>query len=114
LNPKEEHIKPKQKFSIFGASGYNWVLKNIRFFLFVAFLGVLYIANGHYGDNTIRKINNLGKENKELLWEYKTLNGNLMFQSKQSQLGKAVEPLGLHITADQPIVITDSTVVNVQ
>jgi Bacteriodetes cell division protein (FtsL-like) len=90
---------------------YKWVVKNIPFFMYCAFLCVLYIANGHYGEKLIRKINKLGKENKELTYEYKTLNGSLMFKSKQSELAKAVAPLGLQLPKEMPIVITDSTLI---
>ncbi len=93
---------------------YKRVVDNIPFFLYCAFLCVLYIANGHYGEKMVRRINALGKENKELTYEYKTLNGALMFKSKQSELAKAVAPLGLKLPNEQPIVITDSTVVNVK
>src|ERR1039458_8798173 len=37
---------------------YNRLLvKNIPFYLFAATLAIIYIANGHYADKTIRKIN---------------------------------------------------------
>ncbi len=114
MEENKENTKTNARFSIFGAKGYNWVVKNTKFFLYCAFLCVLYIANGHQGEKSIRRINNLGKDNKELMWEYKTLNGKLMFQSKQSQLVKAVTTLGLQLPTEQPIIITDSTIVNVQ
>ncbi len=100
-----------QKTNIFSWFNYGWVVKNIPFFLYCALLCVLYIANGHYGEKMIRKINKLGKENKELTYEYKTLNGSLMFKSKQSELAKAVAPLGLQLPTEMPIVITDSTII---
>jgi hypothetical protein len=70
---------------------------------------VLYIANGHYGEKMIRRINQLGKENKELTYEYKTLNGSLMFQSKQSELVTAVQTMGLRLPTEMPLYLTDST-----
>ena len=37
---------------------YNrWIVKNIPFYLFASALAIIYIANGHYADKTIRKIN---------------------------------------------------------
>jgi Bacteriodetes cell division protein (FtsL-like) len=93
---------------------YQWVVGNIPFFLFCAFLCVLYIANGHYGEKMIRRINKLGKQNKELTYEYKTLNGSLMFKSKQSELVRAVSALGLQLPSEMPIVITDSTTITIQ
>jgi hypothetical protein len=90
---------------------YKWVVKNIPFFLYCAFLCVLYIANGHYGEKMIRKINKLGKENRELTYEYKTLNGTLMFESKQSEMVKEVSKLGLELPKEMPIMINDSTII---
>lgn len=84
---------------------YRWVVKNIPFFLFCALLCVLYIANGHFGDRMIRRINTLGREVKELRHENKTLNGALMFRSKQSELEKAVERLGLFVPEEPPVII---------
>jgi hypothetical protein len=40
-----------------GLFNYQWIVKNIPFFLFLSVLAVLYIANGHRADKTIRKIN---------------------------------------------------------
>jgi hypothetical protein len=88
---------------------YKWVVKNIPFFLFCAVLCVLYIANGHYGEKMIRSINKLGKDNKELNYAYKTLNGALMFKSKQSELVLAVNDMELLLPKEMPIIITDSS-----
>jgi len=78
--------------------GYQWIMKNIRFFLFLAALAVIYIYNGHYADKVVRDINRTNKELKELQYEYKTLKSEVMFRSKQSELAKAVEPFGLKET----------------
>lgn len=74
---------------------YQWIVKNVPFFLFLAALTILYIANGHYADKTIRKINVTSKQIKELEYEYKTVKRDVIFRSKSSELAKAVEPLGL-------------------
>ena len=36
-------------------------------------LAIVYIYNGHYADNTVRSINKVNRELKELQYEYKTL-----------------------------------------
>jgi hypothetical protein len=89
--------------------GYRWIMKNIRFFLFLAALAVIYIYNGHYADKVVRDINRTSKELKELQYEYKTLKSEVMFRSKQSELAKAVEPFGLKELTLPPYVLTDST-----
>ena len=87
---------------------YRWIVRNVRFFLFLAALAVVYIYNGHYADKTIRNINKVSNELKELQYEYKTLKSEVMFRSKQSELAKAVAPLGLKEIVVPPVVLTDS------
>lgn len=88
---------------------YQWIVKNIPFFLFLAVLAIIYIFNGHYADKTVRNINKVTQELKELQYEYKTLKSEVMFRSKQSQLAKAVEPLGLKELMTTPVVLVDSS-----
>lgn len=87
---------------------HQWIVKNIPFFLFLAALAILYIYNGHYSDKTIKNISKTNKEVKELQYEYKTLKSEVMLRSKQSELAKAVEPLGLKELTDPPYVLKDS------
>ena len=84
---------------------YQSFVRQVPFFLFLAVLAVVYIYNGHYADKTIRSINKTAKEVKELQWEYKTVKSEVMFQSKQSELVKAVEPLGLKELTEAPVVL---------
>jgi predicted membrane protein len=91
---------------------YQSIVRQMPFFLFLTLLAVLYIYNGHYADKTIRNINNTGKEVKELQYEYKTVKSEVMFRSKQSELVKAVEPLGLKELVTPPVVLKDSLVKN--
>ena len=87
----------------------KWIIKNIPFFLFLSALTVLYIANGHYADKTIRKINITAKHLKEMEYELKTVKREVIFRSKESELVKAVEPLGLRELITPPMKIADST-----
>ena len=87
---------------------YQSIVKQIPFFFFLALLAVIYIYNGHYADKTIRNINRTAKEVKELQYEYKSIKGEVMFRSKQSELVKAVEPLGLKELTGTPVVLKDS------
>ena len=87
---------------------YKWIVKNLPFFLFLSILAIIYIYNGHYADKTIRNINKVQNDLKELQYEYKTLKSEVMFRSKQSELAKAVAPLGLKELVVPPMVIRDS------
>ncbi len=84
---------------------YGWIVNNIGFFVFVAVMAVLYIANGHMADNRIRKINETAKQLKELQYEYKTVKSEMMFRSRESELIKAAEPLGLKMDSIPPFRI---------
>ncbi|MFT3845299.1 MAG: FtsL-like putative cell division protein [Lacibacter sp.] len=88
---------------------YQWIVKNVPYFLFLSLLAIIYIANGHYADNTIRNINKTTRQLKEQEYEYKTLNGRLMFQNRLSEVSKAVEPIGLKENIQQPLKLTDSS-----
>jgi hypothetical protein len=87
---------------------YKWVVQNIPFFLFLAFLAVLYIYNGHLADKLTRKIGVTEKHIKELQYEYKTVKSEVIFRSKASELVKVVEPLGLKELDKPPVVLTPS------
>ena len=87
----------------------RWMVKNIPFFLFLGVLTVMYIANGHYADKILRKINELDRHLKEMQYEFKTIKRDVIFRSKESELVKAVEPLGLKELIAPPMKIADST-----
>ena len=85
-----------------GLFNYQWIVKNIPFFLYLSALTVLYIANGHRADTTIRRINATTNELKELQFAYKTLKSEVMFKSEEVQIVKATEPLGLKVSKEMP------------
>jgi len=87
---------------------YQWIVKNVPYFLFLSVLAVAYIYNGHYSDNTIKDINKTSKELKELQYQYKSMKSEVMFRSKQSELAKAVAPLGLKELVQPPMMLKDS------
>jgi hypothetical protein len=89
---------------------YQSIVKQVPFFLFLTAMAVLYIYNGHYADKTIRDINKTAKDVKELQYEYKTVKSEVMFRSQQSELAKAVEPLGLKEITVTPVLLKDSLV----
>jgi len=87
---------------------YQSIVKQVSFFLFLALLAVMYIYNGHYADKTVRQINKVAREVKELQYEYKAVKSDVMFRNKPSELVKAVEPLGLKELTEAPVVLKDS------
>ena len=80
----------------------QWITGNMNFFLFICFLGVLYIANGHVADAAIRNTSKTENELKQLQYEYKTLKSEVMFKSEEAQVLKASEPLDLKVSKEMP------------
>ena len=72
------------------------------FIIFLAMLAMLYIANKHFAEKTIRGIDKLSKEVKELSWDFKTLKADLMLKSTQTEVAKRVDTLGLKELVEPP------------
>jgi len=109
---QEGSKKEKPRFNVNRLLNYGSVIRQIPFFLFLAVLAVIYIYNGHNADKTIREINRTGRELKELQHEYKSVKGDVLFKSRQSELIKAVEPLGLKELTVAPVILIDSNNIN--
>jgi hypothetical protein len=60
-------------------------------------------------DKTIREISKTSNELKELQYEFKSVKGDVLHRSKQSELIEAVQPLGLKELVTSPVVLIDST-----
>jgi hypothetical protein len=75
------------------------------YFMFLAFIGILYISNTYYAERTIRKIDKITNELKELRSEYITSKSDLMFKSKQSEVARAVENMGIRESVVPPRII---------
>jgi len=98
-----EPINPTTKTTLKSMLNYQWIVMNISFFLFLSFIAILYIANGHLTDKSIRKINTTKKELKELQFEYKTLKSDLMRRSRAVEIQDKVAPYGLMVAKEMPI-----------
>ena len=81
------------------------LMKNIPFLLLILALGILYIANAHYHLQLERKIDEKEDVVEKLGWEYMTTKSDVMYSSKQSEVAKAVEELGLKPLTEPPKVI---------
>ncbi|MEO8765159.1 MAG: FtsL-like putative cell division protein [Ginsengibacter sp.] len=111
--PDPQKINKKSKLKDFRKKKillYNrWIVRNIPFYLFASALAIIYIANGHYADKIVRKINSTAKHLKEMEYEFKTVKRDVIFRSKESELAKAVAPLGLKELILPPVRLIDSS-----
>ena len=74
----------------------------LPFVLFLALLGMIYIANMNLAEKNIRDIDKIGKEVKELSWDYKTTKAELAFKSTLSEVAKRADTLGLKESIEPP------------
>ncbi len=71
------------------------VVKLLPFILFLALLGVLYIANAYYAEKTVRQTNKTMKEIKELENGFLSSKSELMMVSKQSEVARMLDSTGV-------------------
>ncbi|MCB0397420.1 MAG: S-adenosyl-methyltransferase [Flavobacteriales bacterium] len=69
--------------------------KMAPYILFLALLGILYIANIHFAERTVREMDHVQQELKELQTEYITTRSEIMYNSKQSRVSVALSPQGI-------------------
>ena len=118
----QEESKPKQK-----SSGGNIVtrtigsvmsgsflsrdaaVKALPFMFFITLIALLYIANGYYAEEQIRKLNKLTNELKELRSEYIISKSDLASVSKQTEVALRALPLGVKESVEPPSKIVVST-----
>lgn len=72
---------------------------------FVIALGLIYIGNTHYAEQTVRQINMIQVEVEDLRADYTTLKSDLMFSSKQSEVARKVKPFGLKESLTPPFKV---------
>lgn len=80
-------------------------LKHLPFVLFLSLTALIYIGYNYYADDNIRLENKLTKEIKEFRSEYISTKSDLMFASKQSEVAKSAEALGLKEPVVPPVKI---------
>ena len=88
---------------------YTWIIKRFAFLMFLALLAIIYIANGHWADNTLREINVTAKQVKEMEYEYKNLKSLEMYRSRESQVTQAAAALGLKPATEPPVKLEVET-----
>lgn len=106
----EEKAQATRSFvrSIFSV---NWLSSTsfvgyVPFIGFVGLLAIMYIANRHYAERTVRHIDRLGREVKEMSWDYKSISAEMMKLTTQSEISKRADSLGLKERTEPPKKIT--------
>jgi hypothetical protein len=84
--------------------------RNLPFVYFLAFLGVVYIALGHYAERNMRKIDRLQDELQEQRWKYMSVHSEVMKMGSRSRVAETVAANGLippHVAPKELIVQSD-------
>jgi hypothetical protein len=102
-------MKTNAEDKIKSTINYTWIIKHFAFLMFLALLAIIYIANGHWADNTIRDINVTQKQVKDMEYEYKNLKSLEMYRSRESQVTQAAAALGLKPAATPPVKLEIET-----
>jgi hypothetical protein len=79
----------------------------LPFILFMALLGMIYIANRNLAERNVRDIDKIGKQVNELSWEYKSVKAKFAFKSTVNEVAKkvAADTLGLRQPEQPPQVL---------
>jgi hypothetical protein len=80
-------------------------VKHLPKILFCMFLGLVYISNSHNADRTTREINRAQNEVEDLRADFTTLKADVMFASKQSEVARRVNSIGLKESNKPPFKI---------
>ena len=105
--PVEVQSKRRKKAAVspfFGSLNISayFVFKNINFIFFLAFLGVIYIANSHYALKVIKEIKSIQSDLEKTGGESNTIKAELMYESMQSRVLEKVGHLGLKTLTGKP------------
>ncbi len=81
--------------------------KYLRFAIFLVVVGLIYIWNAHTAEKQVRRRDTLNHEIRELKSKYTTLNSELSYGTRQSEIADRVDTLGLTILTDPPFDLTE-------
>lgn len=82
------------------------VLSNMPFLLFLAGLMLFYIGYGYWTERTVRDLDRVSGELKEMRSEYVTVRSHLEKAERQSQVADGIGGLGLTENKQPPMRIT--------
>lgn len=77
-------------------------MKLFPFIMYLTLLAIIYIANAHMAERTIRQTDKLNKEIKELRSEYITIKSDLMSRSMQSEVARRLASSGIEELRNPP------------
>lgn len=79
--------------------------KHLPFLLFLAFIAIIYIGNSYYAEKSIRKIEKLQKQLKEMRYEYISHKSDVNYKSRQSEVANSLKNKGIKESTVPPTKI---------
>lgn len=95
----------ERKLAMSGLFGEGIPVRLVPPFLYAALLALVYIWSNHKTESTIRKINLLQEQVEDLRADVTTLEAAYMFASKQSEVAKKIQPMGISEIDEPPFKI---------
>lgn len=80
-------------------------IKILPYLIFLAIIGVAYIANRHYTERVVRKVTKLRKEVEELRVDYITREARYIQKSTHRNVTQRAKKLGLNEGKDAPTLL---------
>ena len=80
----------------------NLILENLGFIAFLGALALVYIANAHYAEYNVRRIQTLEADLKEKNWLFLTLQSENMYNGLRSEVVETVRDEGLRMHRGKP------------
>jgi hypothetical protein len=83
----------------------TWVglmLKNVPLIIFLAALGVIYIANVHIAERKQLRIEEMKKDVQQMKWQYMGIEKDLLLYSSPSVMEEKMKDAGLKYSAQTP------------
>lgn len=76
--------------------------KMYGYIMFIGICGIIYIANVHYAEKNVRRINKLQKEVEMARTDYTNMKATLILQGKRSVIRQKVNSFGL-VENEKPV-----------
>ncbi len=108
MNEEKKTLRPTKRgrfIDLSGALNFTFLTKNMGFIAYLAFLGMIYIANSHQTAKTIMEIKRLKEQTKNSAWESNSRKSELMFNTMQSEVAKKTASQGIHELTERPLKI---------
>ncbi|UJP66559.1 FtsL-like putative cell division protein [Mongoliitalea daihaiensis] len=97
--------KLDEKLNVTAVFGVGIPVKFVPPIMYAAFIAMIYIWSNHRSERMIRQIDLMQREVEDLRADVTTLEAEFMYSSKQSEVAKKIELLGIEEIKEPPFKI---------